>query len=229
MKSVGIIGGLGPETTAEFYLELVFGCQKANQKSRPEIVISNVPLPLEVERDFIEKNEGIERYIPFLITEAKRLEKSGMDFLVIPCNSVHVFIEEIRNSVNIPVLSIIEETAKYVKSNKFKKVGIVSTSVTVKRHVYENIFKKESINFVVPNELQLAELSKIIHNLVNGIHLNKDREIMLSVINDLKKQGVDAIALACTDLQMLLPSDDEIVIFDTMKVLANSTISEIIK
>ena len=234
IKSVGIIGGLGAESTAEFYLKIVFGCQKANLKSRPQIVISNVPLPLEVERDFIEKNEGIERYIPFLTAEAKRLEKSGVNFLVVPCNSVHVFIEEIRNSVNIPVLSIIEETAKYIKKNKFEKVGIVSTSVTVKEHIYEDIFKKESISFVVPNELQLAELNKIIHNIVNGIHLNKDREMMMFVIKDLKEQGADAISLACTDLQMLLPSEneilvyDEFVIFDTMKVLANATVSEII-
>lgn len=58
MKSVGIIGGVGPETTAEFYLEVVFGCQKVNQDRRPLIVTSNVPLLLEIERDLIEKNEG---------------------------------------------------------------------------------------------------------------------------------------------------------------------------
>ena len=228
MKSLGIIGGLGPETTAEFYLEIVFGCQKANQERRPLIVISSVSLPLEIEKDAIARNKGIERFISFLTTEAKRLEKAEVDFIVMPCNSLHVFIEEIRNSVNIPVLSIVEETIKYIKNNKFKKVGLISTSLTVENHVYEELFIKENIDFILPNELQRAEMNKIIHRLVNGIHLNKDRDKIMSVITKLKESGADAIALACTDLQLLLPSDNEIAVFDTMKILADSTIEKII-
>lgn len=226
-KTVGIIGGLGPETTSEFYLEIVFGCQKVDKSQRPSIVICSVPLPFEIEKDSIEKNEGIERCIPFLTKEAKRLEKAGVDFIVMPCNSLHVFIDEIRNSVNIPVLSIVEETARYIKLNKFKKVGLISTSATVENHVYENEFLKQNIDFIVPDELQRAEMNKIINKLVNGIHLNKDREKIMSVITDLKAKGADTIALACTDLQLLLPSDDEVTVFDTMKILANSTISEL--
>src|SRR3989344_3608045 len=104
MKSVGIIGGLGPETTSEFYLDVVFSCFKKDKTARPSIVIASVPLPYQIEEDLIMRSEGAERYIPFLITEAQRLEKSGMDFIVMPCNSLHVFIEQIRSSVKVPVL-----------------------------------------------------------------------------------------------------------------------------
>ena len=96
MKTVGIIGGLGPETTSEFYLDIVFSCQKKDRTARPPILISSVPMPYQIEEDAIEKNIGIERISPFLLTEAKRLEKAGADFIVMPCNSLHVFIEEIR-------------------------------------------------------------------------------------------------------------------------------------
>jgi aspartate racemase len=227
MKSVGIIGGLGPETTAEFYLAVTFGCKKINQIKRPLIVISSVPLPFEIENDLIERNFGKERYIPFLRAEAKRLEKSGVDFIVMPCNSLHVFIDEIRAAVKIPVLSIIEETTKYIKANKFQKVGLISTSATVENRVYEDIFGKEKINHIVPSGLQRAQMNRIIQNLVSGIHLDSDRRVIMSVISDLKKQGADAIALACTDLQLLLPDDDEIAVFDTMKILADSIICAI--
>ncbi len=124
MKTVGIIGGLGPETTAEFYLDIIFSCQKKNKTQRPPIIISSVPLKFKIEQDLIMKNKGAKRYIPFLTKEAKRLEKSGADFLVMPCNSLHVFINEIRQAVKIPVLSIIEETIKFLKKNKLKRVGI---------------------------------------------------------------------------------------------------------
>ena len=122
MKTIGIIGGLGPETTSEFYLEIVFECYKKNKEQRPPILIWNVPLKYKIEEDLLEKAEGEERYIPYLIEAAKKLEKAGADFLVIPCNSVHAFIKEVRNSVKIPVLSILEETAKFLKNKNISKV-----------------------------------------------------------------------------------------------------------
>ncbi len=228
MKSVGIIGGLGPETTSEFYLEVIFQCQKKNNEQRPLIVISSVPLPLEIERDLISSNKGKERYIPFLVTEAKRLENVGVDFLVMPCNSLHVFIREIRASVNIPVLSIVEETARYLQEKEIKCVGLISTSATIANRVYEESFLEHGIDFVAPNDLQKVQMDKIIQRLIAGCHLNNDRELVLQVIHDLVDQKVECVALACTDLQLLLPSSNQIEIFDTMKVLATSTVNEIL-
>ena len=123
MKSVGVIGGVGPETTSEFYLKVIFQCQKLNTIERPSVVIASVPLLFEIERDLLSSNKGKERYIPFLVNEAKRLEKSGVDFIVMPCNSLHVFINEIREAVKIPVLSIVEETITYLKENKMQYIS----------------------------------------------------------------------------------------------------------
>lgn len=228
MKSVGVIGGLGPETTAEFYLEVIFQCQKINNIQRPFIVISSVPLEFEIERDLIESNTGKERYIPLLIEEASRLEKSGVDFLVMPCNSLHVFIDEIRKSVKIPILSIVEETAEYLKKRGFNTVGLISTSATIENNVYEDKFKDYGIDFITPDNLQRAKMDKIIQRLINGQHLNQDREMILEVVEDLSSKKVDCVALACTDLQLLLPGDASVPIFDTMKVLANSTVDYIL-
>jgi len=228
MKSVGVIGGLGPETTAEFYLEVIFQCQKLNSDQRPLIVISSVPLLFEIERDLIASNVGKERYIPFLVNEAKRLEKSGVDFLVMPCNSLHVFIDEIRNAVNIPVLSIVEETVNYLKTNGFNNVGLISTSATVANSVYETRFKEGGIGFITPNDLQRAKMDKIIQRLINGQHLNQDRELVMGVVQELTSQQVDCVALACTDLQLLLPKSDDVPIFDTMKILVESTVTTIL-
>jgi aspartate racemase len=228
MKSVGVIGGLGPETTSEFYLEVIFQCQKLNSEQRPLIVISSVPLLFEIERDLIATNTGKERYIPFLVSEAKRLEKTGVDFIVMPCNSLHVFIDEIRKAVNIPVLSIVEETINYLKKNDFNKVGLISTSATVANNVYETKFKERGISFISPDDLQRAKMDKIIQRLIDGQHLNQDRELVMAVVNELTTHNVDCVALACTDLQLLLPKSDDIPIFDTMKVLAESTVNKIL-
>lgn len=228
MKSVGVIGGLGPETTAEFYLEVVFGCQKISTDRRPLIVISSVPLLFEIERDLIATNTGKERYIPFLVEEAIRLEKSGVDFLVMPCNSLHVFIEEIRNAVSIPVLSIVEETINYMKQNNFSNVGLISTSATVKNSVYENELRKNNISFETPSDLEKAKMDRIIQKLIEGRHLNADRDEIVKAANNLAKTGVDCVALACTDLQLLLPNSTDVPMFDTMKILADATVREML-
>jgi aspartate racemase len=229
MKTVGIIGGLGPETTSEFYLNLVFSCYKENKDTRPGILISSVPLPYEIEKDLIEKNVGSERYLPFLIAEAKRLESSEADFIVMPCNSLHIFIEEIRKSVNIPVLSIVEETVHFLKKNHFSRVGIVSTSATIQNKLYETAFLKNDIQYVTPDDFEQAKLGKYILNLVTGQQNNRDREELIQIIDNFRTKEVDCVALACTDLQLLLPKHPTLQIFDTMKIFADATVEKILE
>lgn len=228
MKTVGIIGGLGPETTAEFYLDIVFSCQKKNQEHRPGIIISSVPLPYELEQDAIEKNIGIERIGEFLVREAQRLEKAGADFIVMPCNSLHIFIEDIRTAVDVPLLSIVEETVKFMKTEGFTKVGIVSTSATIQNKLYETAFAQNEIEYLMPNDFQQAKMGKIIFNLVNGRQENKDRDELLSIIDSFSRKQVECVALACTDLQLLIPKHPSLKIFDTLKILADATVREML-
>ena len=228
MKSVGVIGGLGPETTANFYLEVIFRCQQLNKNQRPSVVIGTVPLLFEIERDLIAHNTGIERYIPFLQDEAQRLEKSGVDFLVMPCNSLHVFIEDIRAAVSIPVLSIVEETVKYLKSKEIKKVGLISTSATIENKIYESKLSESGIEYVTPSNEQRSKIDTIIQRLVSGKHLDEDRKFLIDIANNISDQDVPCVALACTDLQLLNPQSEKVDIFDTMKVLADSTVAQIL-
>ncbi len=223
MKTVGIIGGLGPETTAEFYLSIIFSCQELDKNHRPHVLISSVPIPYAIEKDAIEESKGIERFIPYLQEEAQLLEKAGADFIVMPCNSLHVFIEEIRSAVKVPVLSIIEETTAFIKQKGLQKVGIVSTSLTIQNRLYQNAFEKEGIEFHEPDSLQQAKLGKIIHNLVNGMQKNQDREEIIKTIEGFAGKA-DCVILACTDLQLLMPEHPTLKIFDSMQIFSDATV-----
>ena len=228
MKTVGIIGGLGPETTAEFYLEIIFGCYEQNKEARPPILIWNVPLRYAIEDDLLKKASGEERYLPYLIDAAKRLEKGGADFLVMPCNTLHTFIREIRQAVKIPVLSIVEETAKFLKSNKIREVGILATSSSLKKSLYEKALKAEGIKQIVPDGFEQVKIGRMISKLVMNRHANKDREELLKIINTFEKKGVKNVILACTDLQLLIPEHQRLKIYDTMKIFAQATIEKIL-
>ncbi len=229
MKTVGVIGGLGPETTAEFYLELIFSSFEKNKIQRPPILIWNVPLAYEIEDDLLTKAEGEERYIPYLVEAAQKLETAGVDFLVMPCNSLHIFISEIRQSVKIPVLGIVEETARFLKTQGITKVGILATSTTINRKLYEGVLLHNGIDQINPDGFQQAKIGKMIKNLVMSRHDNKDREQLLKIIDSFSKKGVKDVILACTDLQLLIPKHNEINIYDTMKIFADATVEKILE
>lgn len=229
MKTLGIIGGFGPETTAKFYLEVIFSCFKKNKKIKPPILIWNVPLLYKIEEELILKSTGEERYLQFLIEAAQKLEKGGADFLVLPCNSLHIFIREIRNSVKIPVLNIVEETVQFLKDRQINRIGILGTNTILKRKLYENKLLKASIEQVAPENCDQIKIGQIINNLVLNKQNKKNRKDLLKIINSFSEKKVKTVILACTDLQLLFPKIKGFKIFDTMKILINATVSKILE
>jgi len=229
MKIAGIIGGVGPDTTAEFYLELIHRCQKLDVLHRPMILICSILLPYKVEEDAILRGIGEERYVPFLIDAAQKLERAGADFLVMPCNTLHVFIENIRKSVNIPVLSIVEETTKLLKERNVLEVGILSTDITLKKNVYRNCFLENGVKQTLPDSRQQRIIGGIIYNLVMNKKTGKEEKELGKIIDTFKEKKITNILLACTDLQLLDPKISGMEIHDTMKIFAQATVQEIIK
>lgn len=223
-KTVGILGGLGPETTAKFYLEVISKAKIIDPHIRPQLAIWSVPMELAVEDSFIKGNDERSKYTSILIEGAKKLESIGVDFLVIPCNSVHVFIDQVRQAVQIPVLSIVEETSAFLHSHNIGKIGLLATSATIKSSLYSSLLEKNSIEVVVPSATEQSELDASITRLVNAQSSDLDKQKLESIITTLASNGVQTTLLACTDLQLVAPSHPTVAIYDTMHILAESTV-----
>jgi len=224
MKKLGIIGGLGPQTTAKFYMQVVSLCAKKSCKQRPDILIVNVPITFELEEKFINRSEGKKEFRQLLIIAAKTLEKGGADFIVLPCNTAHVFIEDIRNSVDIPVLSIIDESVKVLEKNKMKRIGLLSTPATIKDRLFDG-----KLSLIKPSKLNQKKMGLIINSILNNQALDKNRHELLRIIEGVSEKS-DALLLACTDLQLLITEKEinGVQIFDTMQILADATVREIL-
>ncbi len=227
MKKVGIIGGLGPETTTKFYMEVVFACSKIAGK-RPNIIISSVGLPLDVEEEIIVNAKNKEKLLPFLVDSAQQLEKAEVDFIVIPCNTVHVFIDEIRKVISIPVLSIIEETSDFLKSKDVKRTGLLGTQMTIKEKLFDKKLSENKIEIVTPSKSGQLEMGLIINRLVKTSCNKMDKKELLKIINGLVAKNIDCVLLACTDLQLLVRNHNKVRIFDTLDILTKATVREII-
>lgn len=228
MKTIGIIGGLGPETTAKFYLEVIKGCEQKSRIQRPPMLIWNVPLMYSLEDEVLLEGKDVERLIPILVEAAQILQQGGADFLVIPCNTVHLFIEEVRNSVKIPVISIVEETTNLLNNNGVSNVGLLATGITIDQKLYGDSLEAASIVYTVPIESDQKVLGQIIHNLVNNKREPDDQTKYNTIIDHLLSKGSKTLLLACTDLQLLDNKFPNVEVYDTMNILVNSTIEKLL-
>jgi aspartate racemase len=229
MKTIGIIGGLGPETSAKFQLEILSLCLQNNKKQRPPFLLWNVPVDLKVEEAVITKNGNEKAFLPLLKDAAKILEKAGADFLVMPCNTLHIFIEDIRKSVNIPSLSIIDEAAKVLRAKNIKKVGILATSKSVSKNIFGKKLQENGIEQVFLKTADQVILDKIIHRIITGEKLPSDIIKVNKMIDQMVKEGARHILLACTDLQLIVKKHPKAEILDTMQILAEASANKILK
>lgn len=209
MKKLGIIGGMGPEATNHLVLKIINGFLKTGQKSRPDILVSFIPIDLEVENNLICRNET-GNFPELLMESAIILEKGGTDFIIIASNTAHLFINVVRKVVKIPVLSVIEELGNL---NNVDSVGIIATSITMKRLLGLRLLKNQQAV-----DKKLADLAK-------GI---VDTDFFVNVVSEFVSVGKTSVCLACSDLQNISwPPDlsSKIKIIDTMDILVNKTIN----
>ena len=223
MKTVGIIGGLGPETTTKFYMDIVLACSKISG-CRPNVVISNVELPLLLEKEILEEGKNEKSILPYIIRSAKQLEKADVQFIVIPCNTVHIFIKQIRSAVSIPVLSIIEETSKVLVKKEINEIGLLATPLTISSKLFDEKLKLSGIKIKTPNKLNINKVGTIIRRIVDKSSANEDSEEFLKIMKELKTNNY---LLACTDLQLINNQLENAETFDTLDILAKATVREI--
>jgi len=227
MKSVGIVGGLGPETTSKFYLDLISLARK-HCDSYPKIIIDNVSFPFYLEEEIIKKSENEHRILPYLEDSIRKLNKAGVDFIVIPCNTVHIFIEDLRRISKVPILSILDETIKVIKKEGYRKIGLLATTKTIDRKLYETPLVENGINIAIPTKTEQEIVAKIILRILENTSDGKDKMSLLKIIDNLFKRGSESILLGCTDLQLILnQSDLKTKLIDTANILMSATFNKL--
>ena len=225
MKTIGILGGVGPKTTSHIYHSIINYFRESGEKKYPPILIYNLPFPFIIENEAIIEGKNAQKMLPYLIDGAKILEKGGADFGILPCNTLHKYIQEIRESVKIPFLSIIDETLKYVKSKKIKSIGILATETTVKDKLYDNILNKNGISVLYPNRREQNNINKIIIELLKGEKNKLQEKEVKEFFSSLQKRGSEAILLACTDLQIIASNiQAPVLLINSTEILINASL-----
>lgn len=221
--SIGIVGGLGPETTSKFYLKLVKRIRKMYNQY-PSIIIDSISFPVKLEKDIIIRSKNEERMLPILRDSIRKLNAAGCGFIVVPCNTVHIFIEEIKKTSEISIINIVDETVRYVRKCKYKKVGLLATNKTIEDKLYEKPLKRGYIDLILPLKKEQLKVSKIITKILERKTSKKDKQILERIINSMIKRDAEAIILGCTDLQLLIGGRMKVELIDTLNVLLEATL-----
>ncbi|MCC3870334.1 aspartate/glutamate racemase family protein [Terrisporobacter mayombei] len=221
--TVGVLGGLGPMASVYFYEMVVNMTEAKTDQEHVDMVITNRATTPD-RTAFIVGNSD-EDPSKVLIDDAKRLEKYGVDFIVITCNTAHYFYEKIVNGVSIPLVNIVEETIKHAKATNHKKLGILATTGNIKTSLYQNMCKKYDIEYLVLDENRQSKVMEIIYDdIKSGKPADMDK--FNSIVDYLKENNCDGVILGCTELS-ILKNDNKLdgdFYIDSLEVLARETI-----
>lgn len=198
MKTVGIIGGMGPLATVDLYRRIVLRTKALKDQDHIHVIIdSNTNIPDRTKAIIANGEDPTVE----LIKSAKILEAAGADFLIMPCNTAHYFIDVIKESVHIPFVNMLEETVNYTndKYGEYITVGIMATDGTIKSKIYEDYFKKLGIKTVIPEETQ-EKIMKFIYEVIKSGRYDEGTELFYDCVSELKEKGANAFLLGCTEL-----------------------------
>jgi len=218
LKTIGILGGMGPEASADLYQQLIDRFYKragSDMHGYPHIIINSIPVP----DIFQQAGTPIGKY---LAEQTRLLEKAGAQVIGIACNSAHNYLNEIRNELtgSAELIDMIAEVAHTVNAARFRKIGLMST--TMSKPLYMRALEKERLTVIGMSSDEQTRVESIINQILSGVKSESLRDSLRTVATSLRTQGAECIVLGCTDLPVLLKSSDvQFPLYSSTTVLAD--------
>ena len=229
-KTIGILGGMGPEASANLYKKTIKYAQyqygAIQDYDYPPMIIYSMPL-----EGFDETGIADPKLVKKqLVDGVKKLESAGCDLIIMVCNTVHVFYEEIQKVVKIPILNIVEETLKCVKKDRYKKVGLFTSQSTTESHLYQRKFEKKGVKVIEPSKEQQKVLNQVIETVMGGKQGDADIIALKEVAQLFVKDGAEAIVMGCTEIPLAInQTNTDIKLFDTIEIIVKSAVDYSVK
>ena len=231
MKKIGLIGGLGPEATVDYYKELIGAFNnKGGEMIYPEIIIYSVNMS-EFLKMFREKDYS--SAISFLLEKLYSLKEAGAEFAAISANTPHLLFDEVKEQSPLPLVSIVEATLRETIKKGLKRPGLIGTGFTMDASFYQDVFKKQGIEVIVPDKEDKELINnKLFSEIELGIFSNETRDIFIDIIHKMVMiNKIDSIILGCTEFPLLLPESTYagIPVLNTTRIHVNEIIEICLK
>jgi aspartate racemase len=220
MKILGMIGGTGPESTVEYYRQLIATYHaRVSENGAPPIIINSVDNKNLVK--WFTAGE-LALVIDFLATEIERLARAGADFGLIAAVTPHLVFDELQQQASIPLLSIVEATADAAKKAGLRRLALFGTRFTVQAALFPEAFERRAMTIVVPNEKEQEFIhEKYMGELFVGAILDETRAALVDIVETMKQRdNVDGLILGGTELSLILrePTAAGLPVLDTTQI-----------
>ena len=207
-KVIGILGGMGPAATADFYQKIIRATPaKADQDHLKVLIYSNPQIP---DRTAAIKGDGPDP-LPELVASAEVLAKAGADFLVIPCITAHNFYDRLQRAVRVPILHIIGETVTALTADhpEIHRLGLLATSGTLQSRMFESHFEPRGIGVLTPDpDVQSSLVMEAIYAVKSGDLSEGPRRLIREAAGHLVARGAEAVCSGCTEVPLILQDGD---------------------
>jgi aspartate racemase len=229
-KTVGIVGGLAPESTIDYYRSIIsLYRQKLDDGSYPSIII--VSLDVEKALRLVGANE-LQPLAEYFAGAIRQLANAGADFALLSANTPHLVFNHVRRLSPLPLISIVEATCEEVARQGLKTVSLLGTRFTMSGRFYPEIFEKQGITIVPPSaEEQTYIHDKYVNELINGIFLPETRDRLQQIIAIQKQRDrIEGVILAGTELPLLLRAESiaGLPLLDTTQIHVNAAVCEML-
>lgn len=226
MKTLGIIGGIGPESTIDYYKTIVaLYRERKPDGSYPPIVINSIDMQRIVK--MFEAGE-LEKLTSAFAEELQKLHRAGVDFALLAANTPHLVFDDLQRQSPLPLISIVEATCEVAKARGLKRVGLFGTRFTMQATFYRDVFSREGIAVVVPDAADQDYIhEKYMSELVLGIFLPETRAGLLVIVDRLAEQtAIEGVILGGTELPLILrePAHNGIPFFNTTRIHAAAAV-----
>jgi len=230
MKTLGIIGGLGPESTIDYYGRIItLYRERTGDGSYPQFIINSVNLKKGL--DFMDAN-NLPGMADYLVEEIGKLILAGATFGLISANTPHIVFDHVASRSSIPLISIVEATCTAAKAKKLKRLALFGTRYTMQASFYPKVFSREGIELLLPDpEDQTYIHDKYLNELVSGQFLPATRARLLAIVDRLKTgSDIDGIILAGTELPLILRDSEHngIPLLDTTEIHCEAAVTEML-
>jgi aspartate racemase len=230
MKILGIIGGVGPESTVEYYRSIIsLYRQRTGDGSYPPLLVNSIDLKKEIE--MVERND-LTALTLYIAEEVERVARAGAQIALIASNTPHIVFDEVAQRITVPLLSIIETACAETKRRRLRRVALFGTRYTMTGSFYPKVFTREGIELVIPDADDRDFIhDKYMNELVEGKFLPETRSKLLGIIERMAdEKGVDSVLLAGTELPLILKDEAHrgIRLIDTMRVHAAAAVAEML-
>jgi len=224
-KTVGIIGGMGPEATVDLMRRVIDATPASDDADHIRLLVDNNPKVPSRIKALIEGTG--ENPAPCMAAMARGLEQQGADFLVIPCNTAHHYYPEVAAAVDIPVLNLIELTSSQVKQSlpKIKKVGLLASTALQLIHLYEPWFERLDVQLIYPEPADQEQVMELIRAVKAKRHTPEQLKAYAQVAEKLATQGAECLVIACTELSVINDQlSPSLPVYDAADILAQTIV-----